>query len=116
MKIIPSKKHSLKEEEFELFFHRKLLTHPDVNITRDLDTIKNWVIERGGKPVKSTFRSKKNDLIDLIEINFEEKEETIFTIISWEEWYEVFKKHKLNFIYRVKSSNGKESRFYKICQ
>jgi len=116
MKINPSKKYSLKEEEFELFFHRKLLTHPDVSVTRDLETIKTWVTQRCGRPVKSTFRSKKKDLIDIIEIHFDEKEETIFTPISWEEWYEVFKKHDLNFIYREKSSNGKESRFYKICQ
>ena len=116
MKIIPNKKHSLKEEEFELFFHRKLLTHPEVNSTRDLDTIRKWVDQRCGKPVKSTFRSKKNDLIDLIEIHFDENEESIFTSISWEEWHEVFKKHNLNFIYREKTSNGKESRFYKICQ
>ena len=107
---------TLKEEEFKFFFHRKLLTRPGVKRTNQLDVIIEWVTSRGGKPVKATHIGKRNTSIELIEIDFSGKQEAFFKVISWEEWYEVFKKNKLQFIYIEKNSNGMESRFYKICQ
>ncbi len=34
--------------------------------------------------------------------------------ISWEEWYEIFKKKHLAFLYQDKTKDGKESRFFKL--
>lgn len=110
------KRTSLKEEEFKFFLNRKLLTRPEVKYTNQLDIIIEWVTKRGGKPVKATHVGKRNNSIELIEIDFSGKPEDFFKEISWEEWYEVFKKNKLQFIYIERNSNGMESRFYKLCQ
>ena len=110
------KRTSLKEEEFKYFFQRKILTRPEVKSTSQLKPIVEWVTKRGGKPVKTTHFGKRDNSFELIEIDFNGTPEEYFKEISWEEWYEVFNKNKLRFIYIEKNSNGKESKFYKLCQ
>jgi len=82
------KRTSLKEEEFKYFFQRKILTRPEVKSTSQLKPIVEWVTKRGGKPVKTTHFGKRDNSIELIEIDFNLTPVEYFKEISWEEWYE----------------------------
>jgi hypothetical protein len=83
--------------------------------TTDLKEIQKWAEKRGGKPsrVKGVGSGKDGD--GLIRIDFpgysggDSLEE-----ISWEDWYEVFDKNGLEFLYQDKTAEGKESRFFKL--
>ena len=83
--------------------------------TTDLKEIRKWAEARDGKPskVKGVGSGKEGD--GLIRIDFpgysggDSLEE-----ISWEEWYEIFRDRDLSFLYQDKTSEGKESRFFKL--
>ena len=84
--------------------------------TTDLKKIKQWAEERDGKParVKGTGNDKKDDggvlRIDFPGYSGEDSLEEI----SWDEWYQTFKEKDLSFLYQEETSDGKESRFFKL--
>jgi hypothetical protein len=81
----------------------------------DLNEIKKWAEKRGGKParVKGVGSGKPGD--GLIRIDFPGYSgEDSLEEISWEDWYKIFEKNKLEFLYQDKTSDGKESRFFKL--
>lgn len=81
--------------------------------TKDLKEIQKWAEKRGGKPVKVKGTGDKDD--GLLRIDFPGYSgEGRFDEIDWEEWYNIFQKNNLSFLYQDKTSEGKESRFFKL--
>jgi hypothetical protein len=82
--------------------------------TTKLEEIKKWAEERDGKPSKvKTHNGKKGDGIIRIDFPGYSGEDSLEEI-SWEEWYKIFKEEKLAFLYQDETSEGKESRFFKL--
>jgi hypothetical protein len=78
--------------------------------TTDLNEIRRWAEERGGKPVSVAGTAKRGEA-GLLRIDFpgytgaDRLQE-----ISWDGWYEKFNESKLKFLYQEKP----ESRFFKL--
>jgi hypothetical protein len=83
--------------------------------TTDLDEIKKWAEAREGKPViiKGTEKGKEGGGVLRIDFPGFRGGDT-FEEVSWDEWYEIFKSRKLEFLYQDKTADGKESRFFKL--
>ena len=83
--------------------------------TQDLDTIRSWAEERGGKPstVKST--RGKRDGAGILRIDFPGYSGAgTLEEISWDEWYQKFQDNNLTFLYQDHTKDGKQSRFFKL--
>lgn len=82
--------------------------------TTDLKEIRQWAEERDGKPVKVKGTGNKNGG-GVLRIDFPgySGEDTLEEI-SWDDWYKIFKDNDLEFLYQDKTSDGKESRFFKL--
>jgi hypothetical protein len=85
------------------------------NTTTDLNEIKKWAEARQGKPVivKGTGGGKDDGGVLRIDFPGFRGEDT-FEEVSWDEWYKIFKSRDLAFLYQDKTSDGKESRFFKL--
>jgi len=79
--------------------------------TTDHNTIRKWVESRNGRPaiVKGT-ESKDGEGILRIEFRHADKLEDV----DWETFFETFEDRKLAFLYQDKTSDGKQSRFFKF--
>ncbi|WP_247236666.1 hypothetical protein [Telluribacter sp. SYSU D00476] len=83
--------------------------------TTDLKEIQQWAEQRQGKPAKVKGAGNTDEGEGLIRIDFpgysggDSLEE-----ISWEEWYEIFQKNGLAFLYQEETKDGDESRFFKL--
>lgn len=82
--------------------------------TVDINVIKEWTEKRGGKPaiVKSTHDEEGSGVLRIDFPGF--SGEGSLEEVPWEEWYEVFIERKLAFLYQDQTSEGKESRFFKL--
>src|SRR3954463_10414612 len=82
--------------------------------TTDIDEIKQWAVEREGKPaaVKSTM--KRGDP-GILRIDFPGYSgEDSLEEISWEEWGRKFEESDLEFLYQDETEDGETSRFFKL--
>lgn len=84
--------------------------------TTNHDEIKKWVEERGGSPasVKGTEQAGEAAVlrIDFPGYSGEGRLEHV----SWDEFFKKFDEENLAFLYQDKTSDGKESRFFKLVQ
>lgn len=82
--------------------------------TTDHSEIRKWAEERDGKPavVESTAENGKSG--GLLRINFPGYAEDNLKEISWEEFFQIFDKNKLEFLYQEETKDGGESRFFKF--
>jgi hypothetical protein len=86
----------------------------DSKKTTDLTEIKKWAEARDGKPSKVKGVGDDSDS-GIIRIDFPGYSgEKSLEHISWDDWYKIFKEQKLAFLYQDKTSDGKESRFFKL--
>lgn len=83
--------------------------------TTDLEEIKKWTAERDGKPGKVKTGAGKDSGILRIDFPGYSGEDSLEEI-SWDEWYKIFNKNKLAFLYQDKTADGKESRFFKLVE
>ena len=83
--------------------------------TTDHDVIRKWVEKRGGRPsvVKATEDQTKGG--GLLRIDFRDKDHALDEI-EWDEFFEIFDKNKLAFLYQDKTKEGEESRFNKFVE
>lgn len=81
--------------------------------TTSLTQIKTWVEARSGKParVKGSVR-KGGALLRISFLNYGSEE--ILEEIPWDVWYEIFRNSHLKFLYQDKTSDGKESNFFRL--
>lgn len=81
--------------------------------TTSLNAIKKWADERMGKPAKVKGTNRKGSAI--LRINFPDYSgDEILEGIPWDEWYDIFRENKLEFVYQDTNTEGKESRFFKL--
>nr|WP_250814178.1 hypothetical protein [Neorhizobium tomejilense] len=79
--------------------------------TTDHKTIQKWAEAREGRP--SVIRNGQHG--GVLRIDFGEKEEE-FDEIGWDEFFQIFDKNKLAFLYQDKTKDGKTSRFNKFVE
>ena len=82
--------------------------------TTDHEKIKEWVEQRQGKPsvVKSTYKPESNGIL---QINFPDyRGKSTLEDISWEEFFTIFDKRELSFVYQEKTAKGEPSHFFKF--
>jgi hypothetical protein len=78
--------------------------------TTDLNEIRRWAEERGGKPVTVAGTASRGEA-GLLRIDFPGYSGAgRLQEISWDDWYEKFNESKLEFLYQDKP----ESRFFKL--
>lgn len=77
--------------------------------TTDHQEIRSWIEERGGHPA----RVKGSGAGGILRVDFGEPEEALEEI-SWDDFFEVFDKSRLSFLYQEETSGGKTSRFNKF--
>jgi hypothetical protein len=82
--------------------------------TTDHDKIRNWVEERNGKPTQVKRTGSKDDP-GVLRIDFDYGDpDTELEEVSWEKFFETFEDSNLAFLYQDKTSDGKQSRFFKF--
>jgi glutathione synthase/RimK-type ligase-like ATP-grasp enzyme len=81
------------------------------NTTTDHNVIRKWVESRGGRPavVRGT---EGEDGEGILRIEFRDNDK--LDDIDWDSFFETFDDRKLAFLYQDKTSDGKESRFFKF--
>ena len=77
--------------------------------TIDHDTIRTWAEERNGHPA----RVKDSGEGGILRIDFDPPEDSLEEI-EWEEFFSVFEKRNLAFLYQEKTEEGSISRFNKL--
>ena len=78
--------------------------------TRDHETIRRWVEERGGRPaaVQGT---------QILRIDFDEpggNDDEKLQPVSWDDFFRIFDDRDLEFLYQERTADGKPSRFNKF--
>ena len=82
--------------------------------TRQLAEIRHWVEERKGKPARIRKEGQKRGE-GVLRIDFPGYTSLDdLEMISWGEWYDIFMKKHLAFLYQEKTKEGGESRFFKL--
>jgi hypothetical protein len=81
--------------------------------TTDHDEIRRWVEEHGGKP--AIVRGTRNGDSGVLRIDFpggagEEELEHV----SWDEWFGIFDRNNLAFLYQQRKADGEDSTFFKL--
>lgn len=79
--------------------------------TTDVEEIRKWAEDRGGKP--ALVRQTETENSGLLRIDFAEANESLDEI-SWDEFSRIFEEHKLAFLYQEESKDGGKSRFNKF--
>lgn len=82
--------------------------------TTDHEQIRQWIESRGGKPacVRGTGNS---DDIGMLRIDFPGYSgEASLQHVSWDEFFQKFDESNLAFLYQNETSDGSESRFFKL--
>ena len=83
--------------------------------TTDHDTIRKWVEERNGKPAFVKDTAKGKGAVGVLRIDFRsEKSQDTLEDISWDDFFKKFDESQLAFLYQEKTSDGSESRFFKL--
>lgn len=77
--------------------------------TTDHEEIKKWVEERDGRPSKV----KTSNSGGILRIDFAEPDDKLEQI-EWDEFFEIFDKNNLAFLYQEETSGNKTSRFSKF--
>ncbi|RUM23943.1 hypothetical protein EFQ99_18385 [Rhizobium vallis] len=78
--------------------------------TTDHQAIRNWAEARNGRPAVIRTGGKGG----ILRIDFGEEEE--FEEIGWEEFFKIFDKNQLAFLYQGETKEGKKSRFNKFVE
>ncbi len=87
-------------------------TKSQSHTTTDHKKIQKWAEDREGKPavVESTAKNGGG----LLRINFPGYAEDNLKDITWDEFFEIFDKSDLEFLYQEELKDGSESRFFKF--
>ena len=77
------------------------------------DQIKRWVEARGGRPAIVKGTEKRGSALLRIDYPGFSGEDTLEPI-EWDEFFEIFDKNNLAFLYQDKTADGDQSRFSKL--
>lgn len=82
--------------------------------TTDHETIRRWVVERGGQPARVRGTGSRDDP-GVLRIDFPGYgEDERLEEISWDEWFRKFDEENLAFVYQERTASGELSRFSKL--
>ena len=81
----------------------------DSKTTRDHDTIRTWAEARDGHPAKVDTGGTGG----ILRIDFGTPEDSL-TQIDWDEFFRIFDRSQVEFLYQEKTADGGESRFNKF--
>lgn len=79
--------------------------------SREHGSIQKWVEERSGKPA---IVITKRGPSELLRVKFQDSKSENLGEISWAEFFRIFDKSKLDFLYQEKTKKGDLSRFFKF--
>lgn len=82
--------------------------------TKDHDTIKKWVEERGGKPATVKRTLKPGGKPGVLRLMFDDSDTDTLVEISWDDFFQVFDENNLMLLYQEKTAQGTLSRFFKF--
>lgn len=83
--------------------------------TTELSEIRKWAEQRGGKPSRVIGTEDNNEHDGVLRIDFPGYSgKGRLEEISWDDWYQTFRERNLEFLYQDRTSDGKESRFFKL--
>jgi hypothetical protein len=84
-------------------------------VTIDHEKIRRWAEERKGVPsvVKRTRRSEQGEGILRIDFPGFSGQGTL-EAVPWDEWFDIFDKRKLAFLYQHRKADGEPSTFNKL--
>ncbi len=85
--------------------------------TTDHEEIKRWAEARGGRPAIVKGTEGRGEGIGLLRIDFVgrgEPKDASLQEVSWDEFFRTFDEKHLSFLYQDKTTQGKESRFFKF--
>lgn len=77
--------------------------------TSDPQTIRRWSEERRGRPARVAETADGG----ILRIDFQEPDEGLEEI-SWEQFFDIFKRRELDFLYQERTEDGHISRFHKF--
>lgn len=81
------------------------------NITTDHEYIRRWTEERGGHP--AAVKRTQNGGSTIIRIAFPDSPESLEPI-EWQDFFDIFEKEGLAFLYQEETGDGKLSKFNKF--
>jgi hypothetical protein len=79
------------------------------NTTTSHEKIRSWIEARNGHPA----RVKSSGEGGILRVDFGKPEENLEEI-EWDEFFDIFDKNELAFLYQDKTQDGKTSRFSKF--
>ena len=86
------------------------------HITTDYDAIREWAERRGGWPA-TVARTAKGEPAGILRIDFPGFSGAgTLKPISWDDWFDKFEESNLAFLFQEKTSDGKQSRFFKLIE
>ncbi|MCI0632141.1 MAG: hypothetical protein L0Y44_15970 [Phycisphaerales bacterium] len=87
----------------------------ETKTTTDHQEIRQWVQDRGGRPVRvrNTFGSTSDTCVLQIDFLFEKYNDDVEEI-GWEEFFTLFDREHMVMVYQTETEGGRESRFARI--
>jgi hypothetical protein len=86
----------------------------ETKTTTDHDEIRRWVEEHGGKPA-IVSGTRTDDDSGVLRIDFPDGAgEDELEHVTWDEWFEIFDRNQLAFVYQERQASGEDSTFNKI--
>ena len=79
--------------------------------SREHGSIQKWVEGRSGKPA---IVITKRGPSELLRVKFQDSKSDNLKEIPWDEFFRIFDKSKLDFLYQEKTKKGDLSRFFKF--
>jgi len=79
--------------------------------TTDHDEIRRWAEARGGRPA-SVRGTEADEDAGVLRILF--RDDASLEEISWDDFFDKFEEEELAFLYQDKTSDGSQSRFFKL--
>lgn len=88
----------------------------DSKQTTNHDQIRKWAEARGGRPavVKPTHNKGGGGILRIAFPGAPNAHDENLEEIPWDEFFKVFDREKLEFLFQEKTADGKESRFFKF--
>jgi hypothetical protein len=90
-----------------------MATSSETRTTTDHEEIRRWVEEHGGKP--AIVRGTRDGDSGVLRIDFPGGSgEDELEPVSWDEWFQMFDRNDLAFLYQERKAGGEDSTFFKL--
>ncbi len=84
--------------------------------TTDQTKIIRWIEQRGGKPAILDSKGQESSPHRLLKVKFKDTKSADLSTISWDNFFKIFEKNKLEFLFQEATKDGEQSRFFKFIQ